>query len=135
MNDDYFSKEQVFFWASVAGLITAYFKYKTASLKQNGLVMESEKKGIKETKEVLVASNALAILIIKKLNDGIQVQDGIEIAQALFSDGEIKAAVQAAADKIGEVSGELKDLDMNEGIELAMYQAMQVPKIVEALKK
>lgn len=97
--------------------------------------MSEEKKGIKETKEVLVALNSLSLLIVKKLKDGIQVQDGIEIAQALFSDGEIKSAVQAASDKISEVPAEIKDLDINEGIELGMYQAMQVPKFVEALKK
>jgi len=97
--------------------------------------MENEKLGIKETKEVLAASNILAILIIKKLNDGLQLQDGVEIAQALFSDGEVKSAVQAAADKINAVPAELKDLDINEGLELGMYQAMQVPHLIAALKK
>lgn len=97
--------------------------------------MENEKVGIKETKEVLAASNILAILIIKKLKDGLQVQDGIELAQSLFSDGEVKSAIQAAADKINAVPAELKDLDLNEGIELGMWQAMQIPHLIEAMKK
>jgi len=135
VSDDWFTKEQTGFWGSLALVAAAYFRYKTASLKRKESEMSEEKKGIKETKEVLVAINSLSLLIVKKLKDGIQVQDGIEIAQALFSDGEIKSAIQFASDKISEVPAEIKDLDVNEGIELGMYQAMQIPKFIEALKK
>ncbi len=138
--DGDFSAKETGFWAalaSVAFCVREFFKYKQASLKQKESKMESseQKLGIKETKDVLIAANKLTILIIKKLKDGVQIQDGIEIAESLFKDGEIKSAVGEAKDKIEQVPAEVKDIDLQEGLELGMYQASQLPLYLEAIKK
>lgn len=95
----------------------------------------SEAQGIKETKEVLALVNSLSLLIISKAKDGVQVQDGMDIASALFSDGEIKTAVAAAVDGITKVPAELRDLNAQEITELVVMEAMLVPQIIAALKK
>lgn len=94
-----------------------------------------EKKGVKETKEVLLAAKVLSLLIIKKAKDGIQVSDGVDIAAALLLDAEIKGAVSAALDKINEVPAEMKDLDILEGMDLAKFVLDSIPEYIEALKK
>ena len=94
-----------------------------------------EKKGIKETKEVLMAAKVLSLLIIKKAKDGIQVSDGVDIAAALLLDAEIKNAVSAALDKINEVPAEMKELDILEGMDLAKFVLDSIPEYIEALKK
>lgn len=94
-----------------------------------------EKKGIKETKEVLMAAKVLSLLIIKKAKDGIQVSDGVDIAAALLLDAEIKGAVSAALEKINEVPAEMKDLDILEGMDLAKFVLDSIPEYIEALKK
>jgi hypothetical protein len=91
--------------------------------------------GDKETKEALVAVNELAVILVKALKDGFQpVQDGMEIYEAIKTP-EVMAKLQAAADQIGQVPAELKDLDITEDSELAIVQLSYLPKFVEALKK
>lgn len=91
--------------------------------------------GIKESKEALIGINELAIFIAKRLKDGVGMDDIGAIIDLLKNDGEFKIKVAAAFDGIKAVPEEMKDIDINEGVELAMVQVMYMPKIIEAFKK
>ncbi len=64
-----------------------------------------EKKGIKESKEMLMA-----------------LMDAAELMLGEFKDGK-------------KMIEEMKDLDMAEGIELAMLVMMRLPSLLDAMKK
>lgn len=134
MKDGWFSKEQVGFWGSIAAVVTAYFKYKTASLKQKEVEMGNEKIGIKETKEVLEGLNVIAEEIISVAKDGIQVKDAAQIVEDLLLKPEFKAKLIAAVDNIKGVPAEIKDLDLVEGVELVKFEYDGVERIIKALK-
>lgn len=134
MNDGWFTKEQTGFWGSMALAVAAYFKYKTASLKRKESEMESEKLGIKETKEVLDGLNTVAEEIISVAKDGIQVKDAAQIVEDLITKPEFKAKLVAAVDNIKGVPAEIKDLDLVEGVELVKFEYDGVERIIKALK-
>ncbi|HRT83935.1 MAG TPA: hypothetical protein P5523_04790 [Bacteroidales bacterium] len=91
---------------------------------------------IKETKEALIGLNELALVIAVRLKDGFQVVEDISAVVAkLMSDAEFQAKLQAAYENIGAIPEEIKDLQLNEVIELVGVQVGYVPKFVEALKK
>jgi hypothetical protein len=91
--------------------------------------------GIEETKEVLVASNELTLVVLKHIKDGVQVSDVPAIVTDLIASDSFKIALVAAITNITQVPAEIKDLDFTEGMELAKVQLAYVPKILEALKK
>ena len=86
--------------------------------------------GVKETKEVLVAANEVALALVVASKDGLDLSDGL----ALVGNAKVKEALMVAADSISKVPAEVKDLDLGEGLELAQVQLAYVPKYVEALK-
>ncbi len=91
---------------------------------------------IKETKELIIGANELALLLITRLKDGLQVvEDVTAIIGKLMSDAEFQAQMQAAYDNIQAIPEEIKDLQIGEVIELVGVQVSYVPKIVDALKK
>ena len=91
--------------------------------------------GIKELKEALVGVNELAIFIAMRLKDGIGLDDAMAIWSKLSSDEEFKQKMVAAYDGISQVPAEIKDLDLAEGIELAVLQAQMLPALIAAMKK
>lgn len=91
--------------------------------------------GVVETKELLVGVNELAVELIKHFKDGVQLTDAIAILEAMKSNEDLKAKIEAAYKNIQAVSEEIKDLTLPEGIELIMVQASYVPKLIEAAKK
>lgn len=131
---DWFTAKETGFWGCLAISVAAYFKYKTASLKQNGLNMEDQKLGIKETKEVLDGLNVVAEEIISVAKDGIQVKDAAQIVEDLLLKPEFKSKLIAAVDNIKAVPAELKDLDLVEGVELVKFEYDGVERIIKALK-
>lgn len=133
MSDGWFTKEQTGFWGSVAIAITAYFKYKTASVKQKESSME-EKLGIKETKEVLDGLNSVAEEIISVAKDGIQLKDAAQIVEDLIVKPEFKAKLAAAIDNIKAVPAELHDIDLVESVELIKFEYDGVERVIKALK-
>lgn len=92
--------------------------------------MEAEKKGIKETKEVLIALNELSLFIIERAKDGVGFDDAI----ALFGHSELKGKLLQAFDGVKDVKAELDNLSLEEGLELGQVQISYVPKIVAAVK-
>ena len=93
-----------------------------------------EKIGIKETSDVLVAVNLLAVELIKLVKDGIQASDAAVLVAIISSNEPVKNALFAAFNNISAVPAEVKDLDVSEVVQLIVAQAQQVPSILEALK-
>jgi hypothetical protein len=91
--------------------------------------------GIQETKEVLIASNELTLVVIKHVKDGIAVSDIPAIVSELIASDSFKLALVDAITGITNVPAEIKDIDFVEGMELAKVQLGYVPKLLEALKK
>jgi hypothetical protein len=92
-------------------------------------------KGIKETKEVIDASIAVSLVVIKHAKDGFQIgKDSMAIVSELLSNDEVKSAISLAVSGIKEVPSEIKDISAEEGVELAVHAALKVPQIIGALK-
>jgi len=88
-------------------------------------------KDVKEMKEVLVAVMAIAKALAKAGKDGFDMND----VAGLLSNDEVKAAISAAAIGIAQVPEEIKDLELAEGLELAMVVIKEIPGLIEAFKK
>lgn len=90
--------------------------------------------GIKETKEALVGVNEVAIFLVSRLKDGVQVGDFTAMFDKLTQDTVFKAKMEAAYNGVALVPSEISDLDVNETVELSLTQLQYVPLIVAALK-
>lgn len=98
--------------------------------------MESEKKhGIKETIEVLAAVDMVGLYIISRVKDGVGLDDGMDLMSKILMDDEFKKVVGAAIENIKLVPEEIKDMDVEEGFELAKELMNRGPKFIQALKK
>ena len=89
----------------------------------------SQKEGIKELKEVLdavLSTNGLTGLFIKCFKDGAQASDAAIIFSDLMSNPKYMKAIQ----DINKIGVEVKDLDMNESIDLAADMLKYVKDIV-----
>lgn len=95
----------------------------------------TELHGIKETKEVLAALNKLVIVLAPILIDGIQLSDVVAGFNALNNDPVVKAEIEAALKDIHLVPEEIKDINLAEGVELAMIQVQALPALIAAFKK
>lgn len=91
--------------------------------------------GIKETKEGLIAANEIAVLIISRFKNGIQLEDFEAFYEKLTNDAVFKAQLQAGWDNYKAIPAEIKDVDVNEGVELAMVQLSYLTRLLGALKK
>lgn len=87
--------------------------------------------GVVETKEMLKAVMVLAKVLAGLAKDGIDLSD----IGGLLANEELKSALSLAASGMKEIPEEIKDLDLAEGIELAMALAQELPSLIEALKK
>lgn len=94
-----------------------------------------ESVGVKEIKEAMVGVNELAIFLAERLKDGVGVDDAMAIYSKLASDEAFKAKMVAAYEGIALVPAEAKDIDLAEGLELAMLQVQYVPALIAAFKK
>lgn len=88
--------------------------------------------GIMEVKEALVGVNEVAVLIASKFKDGVQFSDFAAFWDAFKNDADFKAKMEAAYNGYQNIPEEVKDLDLAEGLELAMVQIQYVPKLVKA---
>jgi len=91
--------------------------------------------GIKETKEALIGANALTAIILFHLHDGLQAgKDAMNVWADISGNPEVKAKIQAAADGISKVPSEVKDIQAEEGVELASVALEGVPDILKAMR-
>lgn len=89
---------------------------------------------IKETKEVISASLDLTAIFIKVLKDGVQITDAMQLFSLIMADENLKAEVVAAAQGVSKIPSEVKDLDLQEGLDLAALVLGKIPAIVAATK-
>jgi tellurite resistance protein len=92
----------------------------------------SEERGIKETKEVIEGVVELSVVITEALRDGFQAGSDLP---AILTALTVNPKMQAAYDNVKEVGAEIKDISVEEGVELGVIALMAVPKILAALKK
>lgn len=91
--------------------------------------------GIKEVKEAVVALNELTIFVAGRVKDGVGVDDAMALVSKLMTDEAFKAKIAAALESAEKIPAELKDISLQEGIELAGLQMGYLPQLVEAFKK
>lgn len=80
----------------------------------------AEEKGIKETKEALVAMGTLAVVARKAYREagGDVGKFATNVGMALIGNPEAMAAVKEGFNGAGEIAGEIKDLSLLEVLEL-----------------
>jgi hypothetical protein len=89
--------------------------------------------GDKETKEVLVAVNEVALVLVKQLKDGVGLDDFAAVYAKITGDAEFREKLYAAYEGISKVPAEVVDLDLGEVIDLVGTQVSYVPKYIAAL--
>lgn len=99
------------------------------------LKKEDSKVGITESIEAIRALNVVSLLLLKRFRDGVDVDDFVAIWDKLKNDEEFKSVLEAGFDKYSEIPGEVKDIDLGEGLELLNVQIEYLPAILEAFKK
>ncbi len=104
-------------------------------MSQDNVAAATVKLGIKETKEALIGANKLSVLMMRRLKDDVGIDDAIAIYDKLKTDTEFRQTLVDAYQGIEKVPAEVKDLDLNEAVELIGVQVSYVPKMIEALKK
>lgn len=88
-----------------------------------------EKVGIKETLDVFEFAEHLSVKMVMALKDGIGLDD-----LRLLLDAELYKKGKDAVENIKLVDDEIKDLDLNEGEELASRGVLMAKNIAAALK-
>lgn len=91
--------------------------------------------GVKETKEAVSGALKLGTLLYKKFADGVQTQDFMEIFAKFQLDAEFQKAIVEAYNGANLIEAELKDMDLAEGLEVAMHSLAEVQKAIVELKK
>lgn len=94
-----------------------------------------EKKDIKNTIEAMDGVMLIAVFLIKRLKDGIGIDDAMALAAKLGDDDEFKKVLSDAYTGIDQIDDEIGDLSWEEGFELIQAISNHVPAIVEAFKK
>lgn len=91
--------------------------------------------GIKETQDLLVAGNEIAVLAVAQLKDGFQLGEDFAAVWAKIRDNaDFRLKMQVAYEGIAAVPAEVKDIDLQEAMILAGVQLSYVPKYIEAIK-
>ena len=91
--------------------------------------------GIKEMKELIEAVMEVGLVIVEEFSDGVQLSDAWSIISRLKDSGRYREAIGKAYDGAGKIPDELKDVDGEEAIDLAMTMLPYLPKILKAAKK
>lgn len=87
----------------------------------------------KEVKEVLVAANEVALVLVKQLKDGVDFGDFQAVYAKITADEEFRSKLAAAYEGVSNVPAEVIDLDLMEAVDLVGVQVSYVPKYIAAL--
>ena len=90
--------------------------------------------GVKETREVIDATGAVAVVIARHLKDGFQTSDAAAIALEIAGKKDLQDAIRLANENIKLVPKELKNVDAIDGIELAEAGLAFAKGIVKELR-
>lgn len=88
----------------------------------------------KESKELLVGVNELALVLIGALKDGVQVGDFAALFMKYQSDAILKQKLDAAISGLSGLKAEFASFGLMDGLDLAQTQISYIPKILEAFK-
>lgn len=94
----------------------------------------AEKKGIKETKELVTGVCTLAPILVKVAKDGVQATDALEVYKEITSKPEVMEAIMTAYSNATEIPAELADIDLAETVELVIHGGKEAIKVISALK-
>jgi hypothetical protein len=75
---------------------------------------------VSQTKEAVVALVKLGKVLAELAKDGIDWKDGAALASKIISDEAFRGALVAAVEGAANIPAELKDIKLEEGIELAL---------------
>ena len=90
--------------------------------------------GIKETTELMVAVNEVALFLVKTFKDGVDVGDFIAIWEKVTKDEEFKKVLEDAYKGYNLIPAEVKDLNLLEVADLVKLEMEYVAKIMDELK-
>lgn len=90
--------------------------------------------GVKETKEVVSGAMHLGGLLYSRFKDGVQASDIVVILDKIKNDPELSAALIAAYNGADKVPAEVKELDIQDGVELGVHLLQEGAKLVKVLK-
>jgi len=96
--------------------------------------MEEEKKeeiGIEELSELIKGLFAFSGHVIDALKDGFDLTDLPVILSKLGYDPEVKEALEG----LGKIGKEVKDIDLQEGMQLGMIVMSEIPDLLKRFKK
>lgn len=113
--------------------------FKTDSSKEVNFLFEEYRKmeakvGIKETQEMLDLMHELAIFMIKRLRDGVDMGDAMAVLDLFLKDEDFRMKLKAAIEGASKIPSEMMDLDVNESMALAMGMISKVPMYIDAIK-
>jgi hypothetical protein len=94
----------------------------------------SEKLGVKETREFLVAVNEITIFLIERFADGVSLEDFAAIYKKITKDEAFISKMAAAYDNYVAIPNEMDDLDLYETLDLTKMQLDYIPLIVGAFR-
>ncbi len=94
-----------------------------------------EQTGIKELKEMILAVNELALFVVARAKDGVGVDDAMALIQKIMGEEEFSKVLSAAVEGASKVPAEIKNVDLNEAMELAMLQLGYIPRYAQAIAK
>jgi hypothetical protein len=75
---------------------------------------------VKETKEAVVGLVKLGVVLADLAKDGIDWADGAALASKIVSDEAFRSALMAAAVGVSSIPAEIKDIKLEEALELVM---------------
>lgn len=90
---------------------------------------------MKETKEVLVSLNELALIVAKHAKDGLQISDVNAVVSDCIASNEFKKAMSAAVENIAQVPTEIKNRTIGDIIEIILVEADYISKIISIFTK
>lgn len=138
MNDGWFTKEQTGFWGSIALVVAAYFKYKTASLKQKEYEMtegtNTQELGTENIEKVLGGVNAVGEEVAKLAKDGIQVKDAETLVEDILTGPDLRKHITDVVTCMKAAIAEGKNINVVEGIAVVKFEYDGVKKIIDIIK-
>jgi hypothetical protein len=90
----------------------------------------------KDLNELVIGLLELSLQVVEVAKkDGFNTMALVDLYQHIWKDEDVKAKVMAAIDGYKNVPANLKEVDFNEGIQLAALLVSYAPKFVAALKQ
>lgn len=117
---------------NLVNLQLSYLPKIISGFKQESTQLENT--GIEELKNALTVFNELVIFLISRFKDGFQIEDLAALWLKLSEDQEFKERIQDVFLSMGTIPTEVKNLTVEQSVELSSLQLSYIPKIVETLK-